>query len=123
MRVVDWIADSECGERTASVTGLGGWFGRADGDDGKWDAPHRWADYIATWDASVHPYLEALKADVLASDRFICGNEHQDADDGVPLFEDGTVASLSFRAWGDLMAAIATEKDGKNHNYMEFYYS
>ena len=28
----------------------------------------------------------------------------------------------TFRAWGDLMAAIATVKDGKDHHYMEFYY-
>ena len=31
------------------------------------------------------------------------------------------VGKFSFRAWGDLMAAIATVKDGKDHNYMEFY--
>jgi hypothetical protein len=118
MRVIDWISYGEADKREASVSGLGGWFGYG---QGTWDAPDRWADYLARWDPSTRPYLEALRADVLASDRFICGNEHQYAADGVPLFDDGTVASLSFRAWGDLMAAIATEKDGQNHNYLEFY--
>lgn len=120
MKVVEWISDADTEGKTGSCGGLGGWFGV----DGKnWEAPHRWADYLAATDPAEHPYVEAIKDDVLASDRFIDGNAHQNSDEGVPLFEDGTVGSFSFRAWGDLMAAIATEKDGKNHNYMEFYYS
>jgi hypothetical protein len=109
-RVVDWIADD--GSREVSVGGLGGWF--KDGD--------RWEDYITQCDPHLRPYIEAIKVSVLASGRFICGNEHQDSDDGTPLFDDGTVGGFSFRAWGDLMAAIATLYDGQDHHYMEFYY-
>jgi hypothetical protein len=121
-KVVDWISSDEALDKTESVGGLGGWFGH-DPVTGSWDEPHRWKDYLAKFDFSVHPYLEALKDDVLASNRFICGNEHQDLENGIPLFDDGTVGVFSFRGWGDLMAAIATESDRKNHNYMEFYCS
>lgn len=119
MKVAEWISYAESEDKTESVGGFGGWFGVKDNN---WDYPHRWSDYIESWKPEVHPYLEAIKADVLASNRFLTGRQHQYEDDSVPLFEDGTVGSFSFRAWGDLMAAIATEKDGKNHNYMEFYY-
>ena len=115
MRVVDWISYDEAEDKTASVGWLGGWFGSED------DAHDRWPDYLAHFEPEVHPYLEALKDDVLASGRFLTGAQHQDSDSGVPMFEDGTAGIFSFRAWGDLMAAIATVKDGKDHNYMEFY--
>ena len=118
MKVIEWISYDEAQDKEESVGGLGGWFGVKDDD---WEYPHRWADYLAATDPSKHPYVEAIKADVLTSGRFISGQQHQDLDDGVPLFEDGTVAGFSFRAWGDLMAAIATEHDGKNHAYIEIY--
>lgn len=116
VRVEAWISSAEAESHAESVGGLGGWFG----SDGQ---THTWQDYLDHWQPAVHPYLQALKDDVLASGRFICGNNHQDDPDGTPLFDDGTVGSFSFRAWGDLMAAIATVKDGQPHNYMEFYYA
>jgi hypothetical protein len=116
MKVVDWISYDDAADKTESVGWLGGWFGFEDDDH------HRWPDYLAHFEPDVHPYLEALKEDVLGSGRFFTGEQHQDSNAGVPLFEDGTVGKFSFRAWGDLMAAIATVKDGKDHNYMEFYY-
>ena len=118
MKVIDWISYDEAEGKTESVGGMGGWFGRR-GD--KWDAPHRWADYLNGMDAEQVAYVEAIRDSVLATGRFFTGQQHQDGDGGVPLFEDGTVGIFSFRGWGDLMVAIATVKDGKNHNYMEFY--
>jgi hypothetical protein len=112
MKVEGWISSGEAEGKPESVGWLGGWF-----DDGD-----RWADYLGHFGDDVHPYLEAIKDDVLASGRFINGGQHQAGARGVPLFEDGTVGMFSFRAWGDLMAAIATVKDGKDHHYMEFYY-
>ena len=39
-----------------------------------------------------------------------------------PVFDDGTVGSFSFRAWGDLMAAIwNTEENTNKYSYMDFY--
>ena len=112
MKVIDWISDAAAEDKTESVGWMGGWF-----DDGD-----RWADYLAAYGPAVHPYLEAIKDDVLASGRFINGGQHQNSPRGVPLFEDDTVGRFSLRAWGDLMAAIATVKDGGDHHYMEFYY-
>ena len=45
-----------------------------------------------------------------------------DDDEGTPLFSDGTIGLFSFRAWGDLMAAISQSVDGKPRSYMSWYY-
>lgn len=111
LTVTHWISRHAADKKVESVGGVGGWFDHGD----------TWQSYLDTWDESVHPYLEAIKIDVMASGRFVTGQQHQDADDGVPLFSDGTVAGFSWRAMGDLMAAIATVKDGQTHNYMEWY--
>ena len=113
MEVVDWIAYDAADGRTESVGGLGGWFGNGVG--------HRWDVYEAIWEPEAVPYVRAIRDAVLAEDRFTTGEDHQGSPDGVPLFNDGTVGMFSFRGWGDLMAAIATVKDGQDHNYMEFY--
>jgi hypothetical protein len=39
----------------------------------------------------------------------------------VPVFDDGAIATFSFRAWGDLMAAIWADTDGRRHGYMDYY--
>ena len=117
--VVEWIAYDDAKEREESVGGLGGWFGYVKGTNEM--AGHRWADYIEGWKPAPVPYLEAIRDSVLAEDRFISGQQHQGDDGGIPLFDDGTVALFSYRGWGDLMAAIATIKDGQDHGYMEFY--
>lgn len=114
MKVAQWIAYRDRGDRPDIGT-LGGWFGFEEG------AHDRWAEYIDVQVEEHRPYFEAIKADVLASGRFIGGDEHQEAPDGVPLFDDGTVASFTFRAWGDLMAAIASEKFDRDFSYMAFY--
>lgn len=119
MKVAEWISYDDAEDKTESIGWLGGWFG-TDANHG-WDVEHRWADYLEAFTPDVHPYLEAVKESVLATDHFITGRQHQNDDDGVPLFEDGTVGTFSYRAWGDLMAAIATVKDDKHHDYMEFY--
>lgn len=49
------------------------------------------------------------------------GDWHQYGEDGVPVFDDGTIATFSFRAWGDLMAAIWAEADGRRHGYKDHY--
>ena len=108
-----WISYGEAEGLPESVGGLGGWF--AEGNT--------WADLAAASSTESLPYYEALRDDVLASGRFICGDEHHLRCDGVPLFTDGTVGCFSFRAWGDLMAAIASIKHGPKFSYMDFYMS
>jgi hypothetical protein len=119
-KVEHWISYAAASGKPEAVGGLGGWFGCGENHD---LVKHTWQDYLDYWEESVHPYLEALKTDVLVSGRFLCGNQHQDDPSGVPMFDDGTVAVFSFRGWGDLMAAIKTVEDGKIHSYMEFYYA
>jgi hypothetical protein len=38
------------------------------------------------------------------------------------MFSDGSVATFSLRGWGDLLAAVYSERDNKDYCYMDFYY-
>lgn len=123
MMVVEWIAypDAE-GRREAPIGGLGGWFG-VGGADG-WSGNHTWADYLAEWDPSVHHYAEALRHAVVVGRIWECGDWHQGEHcNGVPVFDDGTAATFSMRAWGDLLAAVWSEQLGRPFCYMDFYYA
>lgn len=97
----------------APLGGFGGWFGR--------DAPHRWADYLARSGETIAPYAEALRAEVLRLGLKKGGDWHQEDAQGVPLFSDGTVALFSYRAWGDFMAAVWSEAENRDYQYMDFY--
>jgi hypothetical protein len=126
VRVIDWIANDAAEDKPeAPIGGLGGWFGfNPKTGEG---VTHTWADYIATWKEPAWPYAEALRDAIVAGRIWECGDWHQ-ADvlsdgRGVPLFEDGTVATFSFRAWGDLMAAVWSEQLGRQYCYMDFYYA
>lgn len=113
MRVIDWIGGEESNHREVSVGGMGGFFQNG----------MRWDAYIKSFLETFHPYLEAIREDVVKNGIEICGDEHQNSDRGVPLFENGTIGSFSFRAWGDLMAAIwSTERD-QDYSYLDFYMS
>lgn len=41
-------------------------------------------------------------------------------DCGCPVFSDGTVSRMSFRAWGDFMAAVWSEEEDKDYCYVDF---
>ena len=123
--VVAWISDAEASNKKEAVGGMGGWFGydeeKCDAD-GRWaKAGHRWKDYLEDWKPEVHPYLEAIRQDVVAKGIRLTGEQHQNHSEGVPLFNDGKVALFSFRGWGDLMAAIWSEAENKDYGYMDFY--
>ena len=49
------------------------------------------------------------------------GQDHQNAETGVPVFSDGTCLRASMRAWGQIMAAIYSAVDGIELSYMDFY--
>lgn len=124
IRVVSWISDTEASDKEQAVGGLGGWFGydKENRDGQKWGkAHHRWNDYIKIWKPEVRPYLEAIRADVVARGIRLTGEQHQNDASGVPLFSDGKVATFSFRGWGDLMAAIWSEVEDHDYGYMDFY--
>jgi len=115
-----WISPVEAEGKPEHFGGIGGWFG-VDRDTLSRKKSMRWKDYVEALDASVHPYAEALRSALLVRGR-ITGDDHQSANDGVPMFSDGSVATFSLRGWGDLLAAVYSERDNKDYCYMDFYY-
>jgi hypothetical protein len=109
--VVDWISEKEADIKECSIGGLGGFF-----SDGM-----RWKDYADKLTSEALPYANAIRQSVIEKNIRLTGNDHQYSDEGVPLFSDGTVGQFSFRAWGDIMAAIWSEKENKDYCYMSFY--
>lgn len=93
------------------IGGMGGWF----------EAGMRWADYLEAWRPKAHPILERLRKEIIKNDIRCTGDQHQNGYPSVPLFANGKVATYSFRAWGDLMAAIWSTEDNKDYSYMSFY--
>lgn len=111
--VVDWVDynDEKINECPVSIGGLGGWF----------ESGMRWNDYLESLVEGRKIYAEALRNSIIQNEIRYTGDEHQNASDGVPLFSDGTIGSFSFRAWGDLMAAIWSTEDNRNYCYMDYY--
>lgn len=91
------------------IGGLGGFFDRG----------MRWSDYASIWVVERLPYIEAIRSAVLKEGLRFGGGKHQV--ERVPIFSDGTAGRFSYRAWGDLMAAIWSEEEDVNYNYMDFY--
>jgi hypothetical protein len=111
IKVVKWIAYNDVTkDMKKSIGGMGGWFKEG----------LRWKDYIENLKPEVVPYAEAIR-EAFKDKKPFGGDHHQDAPDGVPVFSDGTYGSFSYRAWGDIMAAIQTSKDNKDHHYMDYY--
>lgn len=114
MKVIDWVSREDTQNLESSVGGLGGFF--------NWERKGmRWKDYLGQHDSKEHPHLEALRESIVEKDIRFGGDWHQNADQGVPLFEDNTVGSFSFRAWGDLLAAVWSEHEDQDYDYMDFY--
>ena len=111
MKVVEWISDNDTADRDCSIGGLGGWFSEG----------NRWEDYYDGMSDKLKPYALAIRESGIERGIRYTGHDHQNAEDGVPLFEDGTVGVFSFRAWGDFMAAIWSTEDNKDYSYMDFY--
>lgn len=110
LRVIDWIDDSEI-KNKSGVGSLGGWF----------DETCTYKDYLKGFTKKGRKYISAIAREVIKEDLKITGEEHQNGT--CPLFNDGTSDSFSFRAWGDLMAAIHQFKNKKPYHYMDFYYT
>jgi len=146
LKVEHWINWYEAEKYPISIGFMGGWFGtRPDPNDHSkfprslFDASHRWKDYLAflkevdiermkdqemwlgrTLNYTLQEYAEAFRKEILSIGLWVGGDWHQHQG-GVPLFSDGTVGSWSYRAWGDIMAAIWSEYYDKDYNYMDFY--
>jgi len=110
--VVEWTSTDAVEKR--GLKDIGGWGGVI-------EKGHRWANFISAIDPAVVAHFEALREAILARGLRRGGDWHQNAADGVPVFDDGCTATFSFRAWGDLMAAIWAGEDGRDYEYMDFY--
>ncbi len=64
------------------------WIGNPDEREIHWNDP------------DIEKYIQGLKEE----GRIITGSEHQSLDDGMPIFEDDSVMSLSLKGWGNMMA-------------------
>lgn len=105
-----WISYEESEGKPECLGGLGGFF----------DFGMRWKDYCED-DPGEH--LTALHNEIIRLGIREGGNWHQEDPHGVPLFSDGTVATYSYRGWGDLLAAIWSQHDDLDYCYMDFYMS
>lgn len=103
-----WISYAESDGMPESAGGIGGFFSPG----------MRWDDYAAECPGQ---YYEALRDAVIARKLKRGGDWHQQADDGVPVFSDGTIATFSYRAWGDLLAATWSTHENKDYEYFDFY--
>jgi hypothetical protein len=126
MKVVRWIpysADIE--NMQEAIGGMGGWFNGYCSETGwqrTWEKSDRWKDYLEQLGNLARPYAEALREEILRLNLREAGDWHQRSAAGVPMFEDGKIGCFSFRAWGDLLAAVWTEADQVPYSYMDFYY-
>lgn len=112
MKVIKWISYEEAIKMPNSgIGGSGGWFQHR----------MRWRHYLEKFTVEGLPYVEALRASIIEQGLKYTGHEHQNEPDGVPVFETGEVATYTFRAWGDLMAAVWSTEEEKDYNYMDFY--
>ena len=93
IEVVDWInCNFESEPFDISISGLGGWFNfnpsAPEGEQGPFG--HRWQDLLDVYDKECYSYLEAIRESVLENGLQITGDQHQNSDHGVPLFNDNT---------------------------------
>lgn len=95
-----------------TIGGLGGYFREG----------MRWKDHLERFTKEGREYAEAFRKYVLKNEIRHGGDWHQEEEvNGAPLFSDGKAATFSYRAWGDIMAAIWSEKDNIDYSYMDFY--
>ena len=94
-----------------TIGGLGGFFQKG----------MRWKDYLDCFYPKGQEYAEALRRYIVKNKIKRGGDWHQSEAEGAPLFTDGTVACFSFRAWGDLLAAIWSSEEDRDYSYMSFY--
>ena len=69
----------------------------------------------------LRPYHDALHRAVVARQLRRGGDWHQEAKDGIPVFDDGAIGTFTWRSWGSLMAAIWSAEDHRTYTYMDFY--
>jgi hypothetical protein len=117
MKVVRWISmkDADATGMVESLGGLGGGFNAVSGTP-----KESWSDYLDMLPAQSRPYAEALRDEVLRLRIRRGGFWHQYDPGGTPVFDDGTCATFSMRAWGDFLAAVWSEHESTVYCYVDF---
>jgi hypothetical protein len=110
MTVTHWTSYEAAQELESPFERMGGFFRKG----------MRWADYLMQW-PEFPEYSEALREAIIIRALKQGGDWHQHDEEGVPVFSDGTAATFSYRAWGDLLAAIWSTEEDKDYGYMDFY--
>lgn len=112
MEVIKWLdrEDLLCTDpKEPSIGGLGGWV-----------RGQNWDEYLKNIPEDRRYYYKALRRSIVEKKLRCGGDDHQNH--FIPLFKDGTTGEFSFRAWGDLMAAIwNTEEKTNKYSYIDFY--
>ena len=80
-----------------------------------------WKEYIKSVPIEYIEHYNALRESIIEQDMRMSGNSHQYGFEGIPLFNDGTIALFSFREWGCLLSAIWSTEHKKQYDYMNFY--
>ncbi len=96
-----------------SLGGFGGWFSGGQKNQ-------CWNDYLARLEPESRPYADALRAEVLRAKVRNGGFWHQYNPAGTPVFDDGTCAAFSMRAWGDFLAAARSDHGDESYSYCDF---
>ena len=93
-RIADWITYDEA-QGKEELGGSGGWFGVSETG---WNAGHRWNNYLEAYKEVVRLLLEELRRSIIEHHIRCTGYQHQNGYNAVPLWNNGKVATYSFRA-------------------------
>lgn len=110
MTVTRWMSYDDAKEVEHAFRQKGGFFQKG----------MRWHDYLLEC-PEFPEYSEALRQAILDRQLKQGGDWHQNNEEGVPVFSDGRVATFTYRAWGDLMAAIWATEENKDYWCMDFF--
>src|SRR5882672_12317810 len=81
----------------------------------------RWKDYIDDYLEEDREMFESLRQEIVKNHIKITGEVMQYRGCYIAEFNNGTLISFTWRAWGDLMAAVWSEHENKDYSYMSFY--
>ena len=83
----------------------------------------RWPEFLAQYAPEWHPDLEAVRRSVIELGIWAGGDWHQENPHGMPVVSSGHYWSSTWRAWGELLAAVWNTELSQQFTYMDFYIS
>lgn len=83
---------------------------------GGYEHGHTWDEYLANFRTSKRIHFNMIRKAIEELDWVGMTGEEM-ANDVEFVFSDGVIIAFTWRAWGDLMAAIV----GKGENYLSYY--